>query len=319
MGSALHKRTIVRAEDRAEVKVLKAGLGVMQRTVPSLASRVAEQLFMTAARHTRPAWEHALLAEARRSRLRVGSGLVPAWSWGAAGGPAVVLVHGWEGRGAQLGAFVAPLLARGFRVIAFDAPGHGEATARRASVFDHAEALAAALERFEPVLGVVAHSFGGFATTVALSHVVPQHARRSLRLVYVASPVDPSGYLSVFSRLLGVTDEVRAEMIARIEARFGVPFAELDGRKMAQRLPNPMLVVHDADDSEVPLAGSEALAKHWPGARSMVTHGYGHRRVLKAPAVLEAVADFLSEERPVGLVPGSLEAELYEREARWSA
>src|SRR5688500_15132227 len=44
--------------------------------------------------------------------------------WGT--GPAVYLVHGWGGRGSQLGSFVEPLLAGGFRVVMFDAPAHGD-------------------------------------------------------------------------------------------------------------------------------------------------------------------------------------------------
>jgi len=42
----------------------------------------------------------------------------------------VLLVHGWGGRGAQLASFVEPLVARGFSVLTFDAPGHGASAAR---------------------------------------------------------------------------------------------------------------------------------------------------------------------------------------------
>jgi alpha-beta hydrolase superfamily lysophospholipase len=44
--------------------------------------------------------------------------------------------RGWGGRGAQLAAFVEPLLARGFSVVTLDAPAH------------------------PPVRAVVAHSLG---------------------------------------------------------------------------------------------------------------------------------------------------------------
>ena len=52
----------------------------------------------------------------------------PYFAWGA--GPSVLLVHGWEGRGAQLGALVDPLVAAGYRVVALDGPAHGDSPGR---------------------------------------------------------------------------------------------------------------------------------------------------------------------------------------------
>ena len=40
-------------------------------------------------------------------------------------GPRILLVHGWGGHAARLRRYVRPLNAAGFRVVAFDAPGHG--------------------------------------------------------------------------------------------------------------------------------------------------------------------------------------------------
>ena len=44
-------------------------------------------------------------------------------AWGE--GPVVYLVHGWGGEHAQLGAFVAPIVARGHCVVGFDGLAHG--------------------------------------------------------------------------------------------------------------------------------------------------------------------------------------------------
>src|SRR6478735_2928342 len=73
--------------------------------------------------------ELAYLETARRFVLPTSSGELAAWQWGEAERPLVGVLHGWEGHGAQLGAFAAPLVAAGFRVLAFDAPGHGAVVA----------------------------------------------------------------------------------------------------------------------------------------------------------------------------------------------
>jgi len=58
--------------------------------------------------------EISLLERAHARPLFVGGRRIEMWKWGR--GPAVLLAHGWGGRGAQLGAFVDPLVARGFSV-----------------------------------------------------------------------------------------------------------------------------------------------------------------------------------------------------------
>src|SRR5215467_15363871 len=72
-------------------------LGVL---APSLAARLAERLFLTPHRHRAPARESTALAVARRTIVHVNGSPVTTWTWGH--GPAVLLVHGWAGRGAQL-------------------------------------------------------------------------------------------------------------------------------------------------------------------------------------------------------------------------
>src|SRR5262245_52160518 len=95
---------------------------LMSALAPALAARLAERLFLTPPRRARrSAAEIDLLARARARPVRVGGRRIETWRWGA--GPDVLLVHGWGGRGAQLSAFVAPLVARGFFVVRFDGPG----------------------------------------------------------------------------------------------------------------------------------------------------------------------------------------------------
>ena len=103
------------------------------------------------------------------------------WSWGE--GPTVLLVHGWNGRATQLGAFVEPLLARGYRVVAFDAIGHGESAGKQSSLPEFANCIRQIADELGGVYAIVAHSLGGAATTFALAYGL-----RAERLVYVSHP-----------------------------------------------------------------------------------------------------------------------------------
>src|SRR5262245_14171103 len=118
------KSTIVRSSlPPLRQRLLVAGLGGLSHLAPGVAARLAERLFLTPPRHPAPDRERDLLAVARTGVVRVNGGRVRTWTLGA--GPRILLVHGWGGRGGQLGAFVEPLVARGFSVVWFDGPAHG--------------------------------------------------------------------------------------------------------------------------------------------------------------------------------------------------
>lgn len=318
VGSSPPKNsTIVRTERGAwKLDGLRLGFRILGKTAPDLASVVAERLFRSPRRYERPGWEREVLAGAERLRVPWGDRALPAWSWGE--GPAVLLVHGWEGRGSQLGAFVDPLVDAGMRVIAFDAPGHGDSRVARAALPEMATAVEAALAEVGPVHAIVAHSVGCVATTVALS----RSRGHAPRLAFIAPPVSPLRFTKAFSATLGIDEGVRRRMVARLERRYGVPLADLDATKIAPRMTSPLLVVHDREDREVSFEAGAALADRWRGARLMETRGLGHRRVLRAPIVLGEVTQFVTEapwSARTGLGAFGLERELYERDRRQAA
>lgn len=329
-NAATNNSTNVRFQThRALPNAVRAVVGARQLALGGLgflslerAAAYAEQLFTTPRRHARPAWETDALRTARRVDLYQDGHVVPTWTWGPASAPAALLVHGWEGRGSQLSAFVPDLLALGLRVVTFDAPGHGDAGARREAIIDHARALAAVAELAGDVRLVVAHSMGGAAAMLAT-----RFGLRARAYALVAPPTSPAGFVDGFSRIYGLAPEVRGEMIARLERRYGIPFPDLDARLDARTLEAPLLVVHDEGDRDVPIAEGRRLAEAAKDARFVATHGLGHRRILRAPEVLREVTDFAAAFAATGIsgVPRSwggslaaaLDAELFFREARW--
>src|SRR5437016_5869213 len=119
----------------------------------ALAARLAGWLFTTPSRPRRPALEVELLATARARPMQVGARRIETWMWGT--GPNVLLVHGWGGRGAQLGALVGPLVARGFSVVTFDAPGHGASDEGMVTIPEITRAIRAVAESRGPLAAIV--------------------------------------------------------------------------------------------------------------------------------------------------------------------
>ncbi|HEY4121358.1 MAG TPA: alpha/beta fold hydrolase [Byssovorax sp.] len=287
-------------------RAVRAGLHAVEAASPPLAAAIGERLMFHTLRARRRDDERAVLARGRRFEVESRAGRVVAWSFGE--GPLVVLVHGWNGRGGQLRAFVDPLVERGARVVLFDAPGHGSSAGSESSLVDFADALDAVLDEARPAFGpaqaVIAHSMGGAAVTYAMSRTKRSPATsldRGIRdtglpvrrFAFVAPPIDVRDFVRGFRRRFDLTEETERALGRRLVARFSLDLAELYAPALAEELTAPLLVVHDADDREVPLRCGETLAAAWPGAELEVTHGLGHTRVLRDPGVIERISDFV--------------------------
>lgn len=274
------------------LRALRGGLGFLARVTPDGAALVAERLFLSPRRYNRPAIEHDLLAHARHLLVPSEHGPIATWEWGDEG-PRVLLVHGWEGRGAQLGALVEPLVGLGFRVVTFDAPGHGDTGGSISSLFHFARAIRTVAAAFGPIHATVTHSMGGAATAWAFSQ--EPFARR---LVMIAPPIDLRDFTRQLGKVLGIGDDVRARIHRRLGDRFGVEVESIRAEALAPHMRAPLLVVHDEDDRNVPIRCGEVYAASWPGATLLRTRGLGHVRILRDDVVVRAIVRFVAEDAP---------------------
>jgi pimeloyl-ACP methyl ester carboxylesterase len=243
---------------------------------PRAASRLALLAFCTPRRHHRPAWETEIARRGRR--FRIGANLL-LHTWGQ--GPVVILVHGWEGRGTQLGRFVDPFVRAGFRVVALDLPAHGESGGRRTDLIESTEALRKVARETGPLAGVIAHSFGGAITTLALERGLDA---RSVALI--ASPSSVEDVVARFAEMIGLRGAGLRAFRAGLERQTGVRMKDVEVFERVSGLRVPALIVHDRDDREVPFHDAERLAARWPGSALLETSGLGHRRILKDDAVI---------------------------------
>ncbi len=261
-------------------------LRLLGDSLPSVSGPVADWLWRSPGRHERPEREAEVLARGQAARIPLGVHGLRAWSWGE--GPTVLLVHGWEGRGSQLGSFVDPLVEAGFRVVAFDAPGHGDSGGDRSSLFSFSDAVDAAARRFGPLYGIVAHSMGAAASAYSLLGGVT-----ATRVVFVA-PADAGQALGRFALQTGMGEQTQAWLADTMVRRYGLPIDALAARELAPHLPADLLVIHDRDDGWVPMSDGQAYAAG-RGAELMQTEGLGHHRVLRDPAVIERTVAYLAE------------------------
>ncbi len=283
-------RTIVRTvRFSATLFWQRANYSVLWRFAPQRAIDKAIRQMLTPPRQAFSDAELAMLEEASLVPVPFVTGRLVAWRWGRASDPAVLLVHGWGGRGTQLRGFIAPLLERGFSVVAYDAPGHGMTGGEESSLPHILQGLNSMLDHLGPVHAIVGHSVGAAMATIALAQR-PEVGRA----VLIAPPASLVDHTRRIAAALRWPEALRAATQRRIEYRFGVDWTEFEAESASGE--QPILVIHDAGDREVALHEGLRHARNWPRGRLLQTAGLGHRRVLDDQMVIEATADFLSGE-----------------------
>jgi pimeloyl-ACP methyl ester carboxylesterase len=266
---------------------------ITSRLAPERAVDLAARLFATPPRFPHTAREREFLATGALFKVRSPRGRLAAWRFGRGDRPAVVLVHGWGGRGAQLRAFVGPLLESGYQVVLFDQVGHGDSEPGASTLVHFVAGLDAVVREVESngarVEGFVGHSLGAAAVGAWLART-----KRDARAVLIAPPTSVERYSGWFARRLGIPEGVRRAMQERFEASLGTRWSEFELPHAVEGVRAAALVVHDAGDRDVAQGAGLALARAWPGARFFGTQGLGHRRILRDLAVVEDAADFIA-------------------------
>ena len=150
------------------LRLFQLGFSIAGRLSPALTGSLAYKLWFTPTRFKTPASERKALDSSLIEFHRINSQNIATFIWGQPELPAILLVHGWSGRGTQLGAFVEPLLDAGYRVISFDAPAHGKSSGKQTNLYEIADVILALQEHYGKFDSVITHSFGGPCTAVAV-------------------------------------------------------------------------------------------------------------------------------------------------------
>jgi pimeloyl-ACP methyl ester carboxylesterase len=250
----------------------------------ALASKMRRE-FMTPRELPPRDWELPLLRQAERITLRFG---LSALRWGS--GPAVLLMHGWEGRPTQFAELIKALVQAGYGVVALDAPAHGRSPGHEANVVLFARALLEAADELPPLKAVIGHSMGGASALLAT-----QLGLRAEVVVSIAAPSRLLTMLRRFARFMGLPAQARSRFIRLVEQHAGMPAAYLDVARY--QLDFPGLIVHAADDPVVPFSEAEAMHEAWFDSRLLRLEQGGHQRVLGDPRLRAAVMQLLGEVR----------------------
>ncbi len=283
------------ARQNLSLLMLQFYFQVVGQALPTLAGALAYKLWFSTQRFPIPRREQKWQESARTYTLDNPFGPLMVYVWGEdmLHAPNIVLLHGWNGRATQMGSFVDILLQAGFRVTAFDAPGHGLSPGNSTDILKVSNALQTVVDSLGSVDTVIAHSFGAMALTYALRNGLDVQ-----KAVCISPPADASTLFDSFCSSLHIPHRTQENLLNRFHQQFGEDiWKRISTTENARRLSIPVLIIHDENDRDVQISHSRKLAKIWPGAQLMVTQGLGHRRILRHEHVLQAIKDFVTNSK----------------------
>lgn len=237
-----------------------AALNTVSRVSGGLAGAGTYTLFhMPLARSRMRNSERELFGKADVRRLKVNGKLAVTYRWGDGERP-VLLVHGWQSRGSRLADFVPGLLERGYSVITFDAPGHGDATGRSTTILEYRDIITGLQDEYGEFEAVVAHSLGALGSFFAL-----QGGVAAKRVVTISGVCDYDYLIEEFSSALKLRQPLKAQLHQRVAKNLfpGMP-AELTPFSAVNTVTNlepPLLIIHDEDDTRISVKQGRRLRR----------------------------------------------------------
>jgi pimeloyl-ACP methyl ester carboxylesterase len=250
----------------------------------------AYQAFFSPSQYEVKPRDREIIAQGNNYRLPFDGSQLAVTAWGD-DGPSVLLMHGWGGARAQMTGFVSPLLAAGYRVVAFDQPAHGESDGQMTNILEIAPAIDSIAKQEGPFEAVFAHSFGTLVTSYVL---VERDFPPPSRLIYLGSFNRLLDSLPRFQVLAGLPDPVMDGLRDMIYENFGKDVLDaITNETMIPKIDIPALMFHDTADNVTPIEDSRAIARAWKSVRLIETQGLGHRGALQSAEVHKQIVEFL--------------------------
>lgn len=265
-------------------------ISAMWRCAPGYTEQRVKKVFFSPVRPPLIGTQRKILSQGKEYEWRLNDKAIRYWRWGQ--GPAILLAHGWNGRGISLFRFIEPLVEAGYTVIAFDAPGHGESDGTTTSYFEFTDVVRTFIkpERRLNFVGVIGHSFGAAATVNALSK-----EQLPVPAVLIAPALKLKEVLYSTFDGYGIPENLCRNIIAKYERIYGYNLDRDNPVRLLPTLTGPMLVIHDPGDEVIPYGDSRMAAENNTSIRFHTTTGLGHKRILLDEEVVRMTLAYLKE------------------------
>ena len=204
----------------------------------------------------------------------------------------VLILHGFSSSAYKFSNYIAPLIEKGYEVIAFDAPAHGSSAGKTINAMEYSKLIEVIIKAFGPINGFIAHSFGGIALSLALEKT--KHDENT-KVVLLAPATETTSAIDAAFKMLGIENKnIREAFEKIIKEKSGHPSKWFSIKRAMQHIKASTLWIHDEEDDVTPLSDALKVKElNLPNVEFYITQGLGHRKIYRDKTVKDRVIDFL--------------------------
>lgn len=214
------------------------------------------------------------------------------YRWNSPQNVKVLILHGFGSAAYKFEAYAASLVKKGYEVLAFDAPAHGNSEGKTVNAVEYAEMINQVIGLYGPVHKFIAHSFGGIALSLALED---NDIDPSTKIVFIAPATETTSAVEGAFSMLKIDDtRVKNEFHKIIYEISGKETAWFSIRRAIKNFKADVLWIHDEDDDITPLSDALRVKEdNHPNIKFVITKGLGHRKIYNDQDIKKQVISFL--------------------------
>jgi len=234
--------------------------------------------------------ELEVLQRARQATISYKGYRIRTYTWNEQGhGKELLLIHGWEGQAGNFADIVERLVAKDFRVYAFDGPSHGFSSKAPTSLFEYTLMAGTIIEEYG-IKNLISHSFGSVPVTYSLMTNPGLHLKK---YVLLTTPDKFTERIDQVSAKVGFSESTKIKLVQLIEKETNMKIAELNVSEFIKKIRvDNALILHDVNDKVIPISQARHVHHQWPGSIFKEVSGTGHFRILRNDKVIDEVVRF---------------------------
>lgn len=280
---------------RVAINYYKVKFKVLSLVSARLAAESVFKLFCTPYSGKPKRKVPSVFARAVNLSFNINGKKIKGWKWepDQSNGKKILIVHGFDSCSYRFDRYIVPLNREGFEVIAFDAPGHGISEGKTVNALEYSEAILKAEDLFGSFYGIMAHSLGGLAASLAFEQLPNQENRK---LVLIAPTTETTSAIENFFLFVTVPKKVQTAFHGLLEEVGQKPISHYSINRMIRNFRAPILWIHDEDDKVCPYCDTIPVQDlKLPGVEFLITKGLGHSGIYRHNNVFKKIVGFLKD------------------------
>lgn len=232
-----------------------------------------------------------LFDKAQKLRLIIDNKKVVGYRWNHPQSKRFLILHGFQSSAKNFERYIQPMIKKGYEVMAFDAPAHGESDGKQTNVLQYKKMIEEINRNYGPIDAFMGHSFGGLAVCLALESIA--HSNQT-KLILIAPATETSTAILSLYKVLQLNAETRRQFEELIRETGGHPVEWYSVARALKNIQAKTLWFHDENDDITPIDDIQpVMNEKYPNVEFIITKGLGHRRIYHDTNVLNAVTSFL--------------------------